>query len=127
MGETKLVGLIAALWLGTATTVAPAHASSPARPIHLVTAVSGTGMRVKLVGASPVQCDASYVLEVWNGSTAGSNRSVQRGAARIRPGIETNIVTMNLAGTDPQRWAVRLRVVPCGTSVPYEETRGQLR
>ena len=120
-----MVRMIIALWLAATTNVASPDALLPARPLQLVTEASGKGMRIYVVGTSAVLCDASYDLEVSSGSTFGANRSIQRGAARIKPGVEAKVLTMTLAKVDPGGWSVRLRVTPCGAGTPYEETRGQ--
>ena len=120
----RLIGPVRALSLALIAFGAPAAGSAPAAPLHLVTEPVGSGIRIRVVGHSAVACDARYSLEVSNRSGGGSNRSVQRGAARLRPGVVSNVATLTLGNAAPGSWSARLVVDPCGTARRYEEVSG---
>ena len=82
---------------------------------------------MRVVGHSPVQCDAIYALEVTNGAAGASNRSVQRGTARLRPGIGATVATLTLATASHEAWTARLKVDPCGSARTYTEVRSSTR
>ena len=109
------------LWLAAALAGAPAAAPAPAGPLRLVTEPSGNGIRISVVGESAVSCEAQYLLTVSTKLATGSNNSVQRGAASLRPGVVTVVATVTLGNAGS--WSARLRVEPCGTTKGYEETK----
>jgi hypothetical protein len=106
---------------------APGPAAAPARPLHLLAEPASGGTRLKVVGHSATACVATYVLEVSSGSNGGRNHSVQRGAARLQPGVPTTVATLTLAVADPSAWSARLSVEPCGAGRAYEERGGSQR
>ena len=110
------------LWLAAAMFVAPGHPAPPVGPLHLVTEPAGSGVRVRVVGESVVACEVHYVLEVANDSAAGSNRSVQRGAARLRPGVAATVATLTLANAGSKAWTARLKADRCEGGQAYDET-----
>ena len=91
---------------------------SPNSPLRLVADKVATGVRLRVVGLSPVACDAKYELEVSSGS--GGNRSVQRGAAKVTPGPEIIFATTTLGGQGAGNWSATLRVDACDRH--YEQT-----
>jgi len=122
-----MVGVIHTLWLAAALVGANADAATSARPLHLVTEPIGADIRIRVVGESAVACEANYVLEVSNKSATGSNRSVQRGAARLRPGAEATFSTVTLVDAVSRHWTARLSVHSCGRGERYDEAKGALR
>jgi hypothetical protein len=106
---------------------APGPAAPPARPLHLLTEPLKGGTRLRVVGESAIVCEAHYVLEVSSGSAGNRNHSVQRGAARLRPGVRTTIATTTIGAADPTAWLALLSVEPCGTGSTYEERGGSQR
>lgn len=93
------------------------------RPLRLVTEQLGAEVRFRVVGEAAGPCDASYVLTVANRAAAGSNRSIQRGAARLRPGAATTLATATLRAA-PGSWSATLAVRGCGPDAVYEEKSG---
>lgn len=91
-------------------------------PIRLVVEPQGEGMELRVVGASDRAIEASYALEVESDAAAGGNRTVQRGRARLSPGVPVTLMTLTLGHVAQGRWTARLRVEPAG-AVPYEDRR----
>jgi len=88
-----------------------ATASGPASPIRLEVEPVDAGVRLRVVGLSPVACEARYELEA-SGDTGG-NRSTQRGSAHLRPGVESVLSTTVLGGEIAGKWSATLRVEDC--------------
>jgi len=80
-----------------------------ASPIRLEAEPFESGIRLRVVGHSEIECAAEYELEV--SASAGGNRSVQRGSARLQPGREAVLATTTLGLSDG--WSASLRVVSC--------------
>lgn len=113
--------LAATLGLGAspATDLAPADAA----PITLVTEATPEGVVVQVVGRSATPVDVAYALEVTSGPP-GSNRSTQRGSARLRPNERVVLLTTRLGGSAGRDWQALLTVTP-GSGEPYRvERRG---
>lgn len=97
-----------------AVTIAAAQGAAPSdgqAPLRLTAEPVETGVRLQVIGLSPLACDARYELEV--AASAGGNRSVQRGSARLRPGHEVVLATTTLGGTGAAGWSATLRVDSC--------------
>lgn len=123
-----MASVIQTLCVAAALAGATADAAPPFRPLHLVSEPNGSGVRLRIVGHSAVGCDASYTLEVSNQSGAGSNRSVQRGTARLQAGAEpVTIATTTLGHAAAAGWTARLSVRSCGPDLHYEEVAGAQR
>ena len=122
-----LVAPVGFVSLALAAAAATAAVTRPAAPLHLVTEPAGSGVRIRIVGHSPVVCEARYSLEVANRSGGGTSRSVQRGAARLRPGVVSNVATVTLGNAAAAGWTARLVVDPCGPAKRYEEVIGPAR
>jgi hypothetical protein len=122
-----MAGMTVSLWLAAGIIDVVGNPAPRTRPLHLVTEPVGAGIRVRVVGESPVACEAHYVLEVASDPAEGANRSVQRGAARLGPGVATTIATVTLANAGSKAWTARLGVEPCGGAKTYEETTGATR
>ncbi len=88
-----------------------------ARPLTMRVDEDGSATVVNLIGISDYACSVSYDLEV----SQGGNRSIQRGVARLHPGLTTTVATVRLA---PHPLYARLAVKPCGLK-EYEETFGR--
>lgn len=108
-------GLMAAL------AVTGASMTSETAPIRLVTSPTSGAVQLEVVGQVAAQCDAAYELEVSGGS-GGSNRSVQRGAARLRPGGPVTLAKVTLSTPPGGEWMARLKVERCNGPA-YEEVR----
>ena len=102
---------MAALPLGILVAMTMASAPGPASPLHLVADPVDSGVRLRVVGSSAVACDASYELEVVG--SAGGNRSVQRGSARLAPGKQVVVATTTLGNRASSGWSATLRVDGC--------------
>lgn len=89
-------------------------------PIRLVVEPQGEGVQLRVVGASDRAIEASYALEVASDAAAGGNRTIQRGRAELRPGVQVTLMTLTLGNVAQGQWTARLRVEPAGT-VPYED------
>jgi hypothetical protein len=111
----------------SALTVAGAVAAAPApegsAPIRLVSEPSGEGIRLRVLGASDKPLEATYLLEASGGPTGTSNKSVQRGTARLPPGVPVTLVTLTLGNTRNGSWSARLYVSP-SQGDPYEMSAG---
>ena len=90
-----------------------------AAPIRLVSEPVAGGIRLQVVGASDLPVEAAYSLEVTSGA-ASRNRSLQRGTARLAPGVPAILVTLTLG--DAAGWTAVLKVTP-ETGAPYEQTQ----
>lgn len=99
-------------WTAIILAAASAAAPPPARPLQLQVDDSGSQVVVRLVGESPTTFAGSYALEVTGGSSGGSNRSVQRGTARLLPGQSVTVATLRLRNSTDARWTARLHVTP---------------
>jgi hypothetical protein len=104
----------------------PGAGTAVPAPLHLVTEPVAGGIRVRVVGISAVACDARFSLEVSNRSGGGTSRSVQRGVARLQPGVASTAATLTLANAGPESWSARLVVDSCGGE-RYEEVSGSAR
>lgn len=94
--------------LGVAMMIA---AVSHIAPLRLVADQVDAGVRLQVIGSSPVACDASYKLQVVGG--AGGNRSVQSGKARLAPGKQVVIATTTLGNRASEQWSATLSVDAC--------------
>ncbi|WP_129794163.1 curli-like amyloid fiber formation chaperone CsgH [Sphingosinicella sp. CPCC 101087] len=104
-----------ALSLMGATTPPPQPA-----PVRLLVEERGQGVELKVVGESDEPVQAGYALEVTSDAAAGGNRSVQRGQARLVPGVTATLMTLRLGNVSDGGWSARLRVEPVGGAA-YEE------
>lgn len=105
---------------GTFLAMTIAAASGHASPIRLEAEPVDAGVRLRVIGLSPVACEASYELEA--AGDTGGNRSTQRGTAHLRPGVETVLSTTVLGGEAAGKWSATLRVEDCGGR-RYEEVK----
>ena len=106
---------------------APGDGIAAPGPLHLVTEPVAGGIRVRVVGHSAAPCAARFSLEVANRAGGGTSRSVQRGVARLLPGVTTTAATLTLGNAGPESWSARLLVDPCGGGKRYEEVSGSAR
>ena len=104
-----------------AMTMAASSADASESPLRLVSGPAPEGVQLRIVGLSPVACGAHYELEVVG--QAGSNRSVQRGAAQLLPGKEVVLATTTLGGKGAGGWSATLRVDSCDGR-HFEEMQG---
>jgi hypothetical protein len=98
---------------------AAAGAIGADRPLHLDIANDGGVLVIKLVGESPTPWSALYELEVSGGAPAASNRSVQRGSARLQPGRPATVATVRLGSVAGKSWTAHLNVRP-SNGAPYD-------
>lgn len=104
-----ILGAIVAMTIAASS--AAASSEQPQSPLRLASTPVDGGVRLRIVGLSPIACNASYELEVI--SQAGGNRSVQRGAAQLQPGDEVVLATATLGGNGAASWSATLRVDSC--------------
>ena len=89
-----LIGSIIAALAGLAAGGSP---SLPDRPVRLITERTDNGIRVRVVGESPVDVSVHYRLELGGGS---GNRISQGGAATLEGGAEpTTLANIRMSGT----------------------------
>ena len=69
------------------------------RPLRLHVEREGNATIVQVVGTAAAPVSASYDLQV----TSGGNRSVQRGVAKLQPGVRTTVATLRLNAERPAR------------------------
>jgi hypothetical protein len=99
-------------WAAIILAAASAAAPPSARPLQLQVDDSGSQVIIRLVGESPTAFAASYELEVTGGSSGSSNRSIQRGTARLQAGQSVTVATLRLRNSTQTRWIARLHVTP---------------
>jgi hypothetical protein len=114
------------MMIAALASAAPAATAAPA-PLHLVSEPVAGGLRLRVVGASAVACDARFSLEVSNRAGGGTSRSVQRGVARLRPGVATTAATVMVGNAALDSWSARLVVDPCAGGKRYDEVSGSAR
>lgn len=112
-------GIAGATLLLSALMTSGASPQQAERPIRLVSEEIAGGVRLQVVGASDVPVEASYSLEVSGGGAGGTNRSVQRGTASLRPGQSATLVTLTLKNGQAD-WSATLEVDPAD-GAPYEQ------
>ena len=112
---------LAAALFGSSSGAAQPPAGEP--PLRLVAELVGTGIRLQVIGNSIAACEAHYELDVTGDSVRGGNRSIQRGTARLSPGVPATLATVTLASVNPDGWSAKLSVHPCGGE-RYEQVRG---
>ena len=98
----------------TAATISGTAWSGEPMPLRLIAEPVGTGVRLQVVGSSPVACEARYELEV--AASAGGSRSVQRGSAKLKPGSDIVLATTTLGGNSSDGWSATLSVEACDGS-----------
>jgi hypothetical protein len=99
-------------WAAIILAAASAAAPPSARPLQLQVDDGGSQVIIRLVGESPTAFAASYELEVTGGSSGSSNRSMQRGTARLQPGRSVTVATLRLRNSADANWTARLHVTP---------------
>lgn len=95
-------------------TIAAAPGVAPAdrpMPLRLSAEPVDAGIRLQVIGLSPVACEARYELEV--AAAGGGNRSVQRGSVKLRPGHKVVLSTTTLGRKGAVGWSATLRVDSC--------------
>ena len=92
----------------------PTHAAPAEHPIKLVATDLGSSIQIKVVGDSTTPVDATYALEVSGGPKPGSNRSVQRGRAALKPGVAVTLITLEVGTPNGAGWNANLHVEPHG-------------
>jgi hypothetical protein len=96
----------------------PAEAGAAgSTPIYLVAEPLPEGVRIKVMGASERDYEATFSLEVMG----GGNQSRHRSSARLRGGEPVTLSTVTV-GTQAE-WTARLRVEPRDGEA-YEQIRG---
>ncbi|MGZ8283683.1 MAG: curli-like amyloid fiber formation chaperone CsgH [Allosphingosinicella sp.] len=108
--------------LAAALALTAADTPSAEPPVRLVTEEAGQGIRLRVVGESAVPFAGNYALEVTSDAAAGGNRTVQRGAVRLEPGVPATLMTLTLGHSGQGSWTARLRVEP-SQGAAYEEVR----
>lgn len=88
----------------------PAAATPSDQPIKLVATDLGSRIQLKVVGDSTTAVDATYALEVSGGPKSGSNKSVQRGHAALKPGVPVTLITLEVGTPAGSGWNARLHV-----------------
>jgi hypothetical protein len=91
------------------------------QPLKLVTEETNAGVKVEIVGDSDVACAVEYELEVQSGGTGNTNRSVQRGKARLLPNQKVTVAKAMIGSGPSAEWQARLLVKPC-SGPSYEES-----
>jgi hypothetical protein len=110
--------------LATSAGLVAAGAPQAPRPIVLRTEPAGDGISITVVGLSDIAVNARYELEAFGGPPGKSNKSIQKGAARLKPGAPVTLITLRIANVKSGAWGATLRVQPLGGS-SYEETAGR--
>jgi hypothetical protein len=99
-------------------TVGIAGAGQPSQsPLQLRVDSSDGAVVIRLVGEARETCAVTYELEV----TGQGNRSINRGAATIKPGTPVTVATVRLANSSHSDWSAKLRVDACGGSTFADE------
>ena len=91
------------------------------QPLKLVTEDTDAGVQVLVVGNSDIACAVAYELEVQSGGAGNTNRSMQRGKARLLPNQKITVVKALIGSGSSMEWKARLLVRPC-SGLPYEES-----
>ncbi|RIX29332.1 curli-like amyloid fiber formation chaperone CsgH [Sphingomonas edaphi] len=95
-----------------------AMTTAATQPLRLhVEPVEG-GIRLEVIGISPIACTARYELEVTG--NAGGNRSSQRGTANLLPDRQVLLASTTIGAGPGSDWNAVLRVQGCG-DLNYEE------
>lgn len=82
------------------------------QPIRLEVESESGARIIRVVASSPVECTATYTLEVAGGG--GGNTSVNRGTVTIAPSKPATLATVRLGGKSADGLSARLDVDPCG-------------
>jgi len=99
----RLSILAATLGLG----VSAAQGEQHDRPVLLTTETSDAGVALRVIGDSDEAIDVRYTLEVEGGT---GNHSTQSGTARLQPGREAVLATVQLGPRSIESWHATLRV-----------------
>lgn len=91
-------------------------------PIYLTQERIGDGVRVQVRGLSDAVYEAAYSLEVRSGSSAGSNRTLNRGRVRLEPRKPVTLMAVTLGNLRSGSWEARLKVEPLDAP-SYEEVQ----
>ncbi|WP_114954872.1 curli-like amyloid fiber formation chaperone CsgH [Sphingosinicella terrae] len=86
-------------------------------PVRLVSEESAGGVRLSVVGESPVAVRGRYSLDVQSDPASGGNRTAQRGTVDLAPGRAATLMSLTLGNAEG--WTARLRFEPAGGE-PYE-------
>lgn len=101
----------------------PAAATPAAQaPIRLLVERNGGTVVVNVVGEAQEAFEADYALEVSSPNGGGSNRSIQRGRARLAAGQSATFIQLRVSAAPQSDWSARLLVTPVG-ALPYEILR----
>jgi hypothetical protein len=112
-------------WIAIMLAAAGAAAAPAAQPLKLSVDDSGELVVIKVVGEAPSAWSGKYELEVTGGPPGGSSRSVQGGAAALRPNTPVTVATVRLGGRNGEVWTAHLHVTPAAGAAYDEEWRSQ--
>ncbi|GAA4768728.1 hypothetical protein GCM10023219_13420 [Stakelama sediminis] len=103
--------IVFAAGLATMTMTASAD-DETGRPITLLVSQQQDSVELRVVGQSPEAVQAHYTLEVSGGDKSNSNRTVQRGSARLKPDQAVVLMTLKLGAAGGRHWHAVLKVEP---------------
>lgn len=105
----------------SALSITPQQAA-PAAPINLVVREEAGALRLTVVGFASTAYEARYTLDVAGQGPAGTNHTRQGGAATLKPGEATTLLSISLGGGGAGRWTATLTVTPAD-GAPYVQER----